>query len=152
MSIFFYLRGLEITDNLVELLIQIIHRIGVRAERKVDREILDELKRVSGKNTILFNIAETALNNPDGVIKQVIYPVVGEETLKDLVKEFKHTGPAYREKIHSVIRASYSTHYRRMVPELLAILEFRSNNDVHRPVIHALNIIKKYSTTGFLIS
>lgn len=36
LSIFFYLRGMEITDNLVELPIQIIHRIGVRAERKVD--------------------------------------------------------------------------------------------------------------------
>lgn len=148
LGIFFYLRGMEITDNLVELLIQIIHRIGVKAERKVDREILNELKRVSGKNTILFNMAETALNNPDGVIRHVIYPVVGEETLKDLVKEFKHTGPAYREKVHNVIRASYSSHYRRMVPELLAILDFRSNNEVHRTVIHALNLIKKYSTTG----
>lgn len=148
LSIFFYLRGMEITDNLVELLIQIIHRISVRAERKVDREVLNELKRVSGKNTILFNMAETALNNPDGVIRQVIYPVVGEETLRDLVKEFKHTGPAYIEKVHSVIRASYSSHYRRMVPEILSILDFRSNNEVHRPVINALNLIKNYNTTG----
>lgn len=33
LSAFFWLRSLEITDNLIELLIQIIHRIGVRAER-----------------------------------------------------------------------------------------------------------------------
>lgn len=38
--------------------------------------------------------------------------------------------------------------YRRMVPEILAILDFRSNNEVHRPVIHALNVIKKYNNTG----
>lgn len=43
LSAFFWLRSLEITDNLIELLIQIIHHIGVRAERKVQREILNDL-------------------------------------------------------------------------------------------------------------
>ena len=38
-----------------------------------------------------------------------------------------------------------------MVPEILAILDFRSNNDVHRPVIHALNLIKRYNTTGYKV-
>ncbi|KXG43558.1 Tn3 family transposase [Tepidibacillus decaturensis] len=148
LSSFFWQRSLEITDNLVELLIQIIHRIGVRAERKVQKEILNDLRRVSGKTSILFNMAETALNHPDGLIKEVLYPVVSEQTLRDLVKEFKHTGPAYREKIHTVIRASYGSHYRRMVPEILNILDFRSNNEVHRPVIEALELIKKYANTG----
>ncbi|MFB9751925.1 hypothetical protein ACFFNY_10195 [Paenibacillus hodogayensis] len=36
---FFWLRNKEITDNLVDLLVQIIHRISVRAERKVEKEI-----------------------------------------------------------------------------------------------------------------
>jgi uncharacterized protein (DUF4415 family) len=148
LAIFFWLRGREVTDSLVDLLIQIVHRIGVRAERKVDREIINDLKRVTGKSTILFNMADTALKHPDGVIKDVLYPVVKEQTLKDLVKEFKHTGPAYQEKIHTVIRSSYSSHYRRMIPEILDILEFRSNNDVHRPVINALSVIERYAKTG----
>src|SRR5699024_10892587 len=58
LSIFFWLRSREVTDSLVDLLIQIIHRIGVRAERKVDREILNDIKRVTGKSTILYNIAD----------------------------------------------------------------------------------------------
>src|SRR5699024_4257158 len=148
LSIFFWLRSREVTDSLVDLLIQIIHRIGVRAERKVDREILNDIKRVTGKSTILYNIADVALKNPDGTIKDVLYPVVKEQTFKDLVKEFKHTGSAYQEKIHTVIRSSYSSHYRRMIPEILDILEFRSNNDNHRPVINALSIIQAYAGTG----
>ncbi|KLU63705.1 Tn3 transposase DDE domain protein [Desulfosporosinus acididurans] len=148
LSTFFYLRRLEITDNLIELLIQIIHRIGVRAERRVEKEILNDLRRVSNKQGILFNLAQTALEFPDGIIKDVLYPIVSEQTLKDLVKEFKSTGPAYREKIHTVIRASYSSHYRRMIPEILGILQFRSNNEVHRPVIKALELIKKYAQSG----
>ena len=139
---------MEITDNLIELLIQIVHRIGVRAERKVEKEILNDLRKVSNKYGILFNMAQSAINNPDGVIRDVIFPVVNEQTLRDLIKEFKHTGPAYREKIHTIIRASYGSHYRRMVPEILGILEFRSNNEVHRPVIRALELVKKYSDTG----
>lgn len=46
------------------------------------------------------------------------------------------------------MRASYGSHYRRMVPELLSILEFRSNNDMHKPVIIALDIIMKYYHVG----
>lgn len=148
LSAFFWLRSMEISDNLVDLLIQIIHRIGVRAERKVEKEIMKDLRRVSNKYGILFNLAQTAINHPDGIIKEVLYAVVNEQTLKDLVKEFKHTGPAYREKIHTVIRSSYGSHYRRMVPEILSILDFRSNNEVHQPVIRALELIKKYANTG----
>ena len=79
------------------------------------------------------------------MVKEVIYPAVGEQTLKNLVREFKATGTAYREKVYTVMRSSYSHHYRRMVPLLLDLLEFRSNNDVHRPVIEALALLKKYA-------
>jgi len=148
MGIFLYVRSREITDNLVELLIQIIHRIGINAEKKVDMELLKDLKRVSGKQSILYSMAETAVDNPDGIIREKIYPVVGEATLRDLVKEYKHTGPGYKKRIHLVIRSSYGGHYRRMVPEILGVLDFHSNNDTHRPVIDALNLIKKYANTN----
>ena len=43
------------------------------------------------------------------------------------------------------MRASFANHYRRMIPQLLELLEFRSNNDLHRPVIEALELLKKYA-------
>ena len=46
--------------------------------------------------------------------------------------------------MHTIIRASYSHHYRRMVPELLEILDFRSNNEQYRPVIRAVQLVKDY--------
>lgn len=148
LSAFFWLRCREITDNLIELLIQIIHRISVRAERKVERELINDFRKVNGKTGILFQMADAALNNPDGIIKEVLFPVVSENTLKALVKEFKNTGSAYKQKVYTVMRASYSSHYRRMVPEILNTLDFRSNNDIHKPVIKALEIIKKYYNIG----
>lgn len=142
LSAFFWLRCREITDNLIELLIQVIHRISVRAERKVEKEFINDFRRVNGKTNILFQMADAALNNPDGIVKQVLYPVVGESTLTNIVKEFKNTGSSYTQKVYTVMRASYGNHYRRMVPEILNILEFRSNNEVHKPVINALELIE----------
>ncbi len=145
LSAFFWLREREITDNLIELLIQIIHRIGVRAERKVEKELLNDFRKVHGKTNLLFQMANVALNHPEGIIREVLYPVISEKTLKALVKEFKSTGSQYQVKVYTVMRASYSNHYRSMVPELLNILEFRSNNDLHKPVIKALELIKMYT-------
>ncbi len=145
LAAFCWLRLAEITDNLVELLIQIVHRIGARAERKVEKELLNDFKKVSGKTGLLFQLAEAALDKPDGTVKEVIYPVVGENTLENLVREFKQTGTAYREKVYTVMRSFYSHHYRRMIPILLSLLEFRSNNQIHRPVIEALELLKKYT-------
>lgn len=139
------LRSQEITDSLVELLLQIVQRLGKRAEHKVEKELLQDLKRVSGKTGLLYQLAEVTVANPEGIVQEVVYPVVGKQTLIDLVKEFKSTGTAYRQKVYTFMRSSYSSYYRRMVPKILDVLEFRSNNDMYRPVIEAIELIKKYA-------
>lgn len=145
LAAFVYLRARTLTDDLVDLLIETVHQIGARAECKVERELLDDLKRVTGKQNLLFELADATLAQPDGVVRDVVFPVVGEQTLRDLVKEWKATGPTYRVTLRTVIRNSYQGHYRRMVPKLLAALEFRSNNDRHRPVMEALELVKRFA-------
>lgn len=46
------------------------------------------------------------------------------------------------------MRGSYAGHYRRILPKLLSVLEFRSNNAVHRPVLEALDWIRQAFNTG----
>jgi TnpA family transposase len=147
LAAFVYLRTRAMIDDLVDLLIETIHHIGARAERKVERELLDDLKRVTGKQNLLFELADATLAQPDGVVRDVVFPVVGEQTLRDLVKEWKATGPTYRTTLRTVIRNSYQGHYRRMVPKLLVALEFRSNNERHRPVMQALELVKRFADT-----
>jgi TnpA family transposase len=142
-AIFCWQRKKEIIDGLVDLLNLIIHRISVRAEKKVVKKLLNDYKKVYGKTAILFKLAETALNNPDRIVRDVLFPVVGEQTLMELVKEYKSTVPAYQKEVHTIIRNSYSHHYRRMMPKILDALVFKSNNQMHRPVIDALNLLKK---------
>ena len=143
-SIYCWVRRREITDDLVELLIRLVHRISVRAERKVVQELIRDIRKVRGKTTLLFRLAEAAVEPPDGIVRDVLFPVIGERTLEDLVEEYRSTGPAYLKKIHPVVRASYSGHYRRMLPLILEALEFRSNNTVHRPVIDAIALIRQH--------
>ncbi|MGI8412259.1 MAG: Tn3 family transposase [Solirubrobacteraceae bacterium] len=142
------LRSQEITDGLIDLVIAMVHKIGATAERKVEKELLHDLKRVTGKTNLLFHIAEASVEHPDGVIRDVIFPAAGgEQTLRDLVREYKSTGPAYRLHVQTHLRASYRAHYRRVLPDLLAVLEFRSNNAVHQPVIRALALLKRYASS-----
>jgi TnpA family transposase len=147
LAAFVYLRARSLTDDLVDLLIETIHQIGARAERKVERELLDDLKRVTGKQNLLFELADATLAHPDGIVRDVVFPVVDEQTLRDLVKEWKATGPTYRTTVRTVIRNSYQGHYRRMALKLLFALEFRSNNDHHRPVMQALELVKRFADT-----
>ncbi len=150
LAIFGHLRERELTDTLVDLLLNTVHRIGAGAERRVERELLEDLNRVAGKTGLLFQLAEATLAQPDGIVKNVVYPVVNEQTLRDLVKEWQATGPAYRKQVQMVVRNSYRSHYRRMVPRLLDALEFRSNNTRHQPVLRALALVKKYADSKVL--
>ena len=103
LTIFCWQRRQEIIDGMLDLLIQIVHKISVGAEKKVE-----------GKTTLLFKLAEVILNQPDGMIKDVVFPVVGEDTLQALVKEYHSQGPSYQRKVHQFVRRSFSHHYRRI--------------------------------------
>ncbi len=139
-----FMRAQEITDGLVELLIQIVHKIDVRAEKRVEEEFASEFKRVANKEGILYRIAEASVEHPDEPVRKVIFEVASEKLLRDLIKEYKAKSPAFHRQVHLIMRASYSHHYRRMVPELLDMLDFRSNNELYKPVIRAIQLVKDY--------
>ncbi len=141
------LREQAITDSLADLLIQITHKIATKAEKRVIKELLQDLRKVTGKTGILYRMALAAVDHPLGIVNEVIYPVVGEETLKDLVREFKSTGFVYQREIHASMRASYSTHYRRILTPILHVLTFCTHNEEQNPIINALNLLKRYSSS-----
>jgi hypothetical protein len=136
-------REQEITDSLVELLIHIAHRVAIRAETRVDLELMKYASKVLGKARLLYQLAKAAKGQPDGLVRDVIYPAVGEKTLEDIIGEAE-AAENYEHRVKWVTRASYSHHYRRIVPALLEVLSFRCNNDVHRPVMDALALLEKY--------
>jgi len=128
------------------MLVDTVHRIGTKADRRVSEALLDDLKRVTGKTNLLFALADASLTTPDGLVRDVVFPVVGEQTLRDLVKEWKATGPVFYNTLRDSIRSSYRSHYRQMLPALKA-LEFRSNNAMYQPIIQGLETVKRFADT-----
>src|SRR5699024_3117606 len=138
-------REREVTDTLVDLVIATVHRINARAEKVVTEEFVRDLKRVSGKEDILFRIAEASVGSPESLVREVVYPAAGgEQTLQDLLAEFRSKGTSYRQHKQRVFKSSYSNHYRAGLLQLLDVLEFCSSNDVHRPLVKALELICRY--------
>ena len=143
-AVFLHAQQRAITDGLVELLVQIVHKIAVNAERKVVRELLHDFNRVHGKDRLLGRIAEASLGNPDGTIREVLYPLVGEDVLINLLREYKASGPAYTKRVQTVVRTSYGGHYRRMLPGILNVLTFHCNNSCYRPILDALDWVRQH--------
>ena len=136
-------RLVEVTDDLVELLISVAHHIGTRAESKVEAEVLRHLRRVQGKSALLFKLAKAARAQPERAVRDVIYPVVPETVLDDLIREMEAEG-TYGREVRLVTRNSYGHHYRRAISLLLGVLTFRCNNDRHQPIMRALALLTKY--------
>jgi TnpA family transposase len=140
-------RTAEITDSLVDLLIDVVHKIRARAENRVEKELVRDLKRVRGKQGLLFALAEAAVEHPDDTVRSALFPVVSETTLRQLVKEAKASEQIFQQQVRKVIRGSYSNHYRRMLPRLLQTLEFRCSNSAYRPVMDALELLGRHVDT-----
>jgi TnpA family transposase len=141
-------RQAEVIDGLVELLIQVTHRITVKAERRALEELVEEAAEVRGKAGILLRVAEAAVGSPEGVVREVIFPAAGQSTLEALAREAQALGTPRSQRVHTAVRASYGSYYRRMMPKLLAALEFRSNNGAHRPLLDALGAIRRAEGEG----
>jgi hypothetical protein len=114
----------------------------------VEKAIFADLKRVHGKTDILFRVAQAAVEHPDETVREAVYPVVGEKTLRQLVAEAKANESAFRAQVRTVLTGSYSHYYRRMLPSLLGALEFKCNNTAYRPVMDAVDLLTHYAAVS----
>ena len=119
--------------------------MDIRSEKRVEGELIADLKKVRGKQGILFRMAEAAVDHPDDTVRKALYPVVGERTLRELVREAEADESAFKGWVRTVLRSSYSGHYRKMLPPILATLSFHSNNSAYQPVIEALRLLTRYT-------
>ena len=120
-------RRRKMIDGLVDLLLEVVHRLQTRSRRKVIGAIARDIERVYGKERLLVDIAEAAVDDPEGRVIDVIYPVNGVAKLEAVIAEHRAKGTMDR-RIQTVMRGSYASHYRRLLPKLLSVLWLRSNN------------------------
>ena len=99
----------RIIDGLVDLLLEIVHRLQTRSRRRVIGAIARDIERVHGKERLLVDIAMAAVDAPEGRVVDAIYPVAGAETLRAVVEEHRTRGTLDR-RIQRVMRGSYASH------------------------------------------
>ena len=63
--------------------------------------LVAEFRRVHGKENLLFRVAEAAAARPDETVRQVVFPVLGEDNLRNLVAEYKSSGSTYRRTVQT---------------------------------------------------
>lgn len=146
MASFIYVRTMEVTDDVVQMMLGIIRRIDTQTEKQLRKELIKDVKHVAGKVQLLFRVAEAAVDEPDGTIREVLFTQIKEEIFQDLVTEAKSSGPQYRIWYQYVMRQKYARHSRRMLPLVLEYLTFRSDNRF-QPVVDALATLKQYLGT-----
>jgi hypothetical protein len=66
-------REAQLTDAMIDLLIETVHKIGTRSKRKVVGDIAKDIERVYGKERLLVEIASASINEPSGRICDVIF-------------------------------------------------------------------------------
>ena len=147
LAIYLMHRKSQLIDGLIDLLLEVVHRLGTRSRRKVIQGIAADIGAVHGKERLLVDIATAALNHPDGRIEEVIFPIAGAAKLRAVIEEHRAKG-ALDTRIQKVMRSSYASHYRRMLPPLLTALRFRSNNAMWRPILTALDQIVRFAAAG----
>ena len=147
LAIYFMSRRSQMIDGLVELLTEVVHRIGTKSKRKVVKRIAADIEKVHGKEQLLVDMATAAVMAPKGIVSDVIFPVVGAAKLKAIIDEHNAKG-TLDVRIQTVMRGSYANHYRPMLPSLLSVLNFRSNNKVWRPILDALALIVRLNEEG----
>jgi len=123
LAVYLMSRRAQMIDRLVDLLIEIVHRIGSKSRRKVIGRIARDIEKVHGKERILVEIATAAMLKPNGRVADVIYPIAGAAKLKAIIDEHRAKGTLDKQ-IQTVMRGSYASHYRRMLPPLLSALDF----------------------------
>ncbi len=112
-ALFLAHRQRELTDGLVDLLIEVVHKVGSQARKRVLKAFTDEIERVHGKEGLLVKIAEAACLQPDGTVRDVVFPAAGGVgVLAAIVREHKASG-SFERQVHTVLRSSYLRHYRR---------------------------------------
>jgi hypothetical protein len=89
-------------------------------------------------------VAQASIDQPEGTVKEVIYPVAPEEKLRSLVEEFRTSG-SYEQKVQVLMRGSYSNHYRRMMPPILAALAFQATGTGSTPLLVAVQLLRNYA-------
>jgi hypothetical protein len=66
---FLHIRTREVLDDVIRMAIDMVHRVDVRSDNQLMRELIENLKHVDGKLRILSRIAEAVVNPVESSVR-----------------------------------------------------------------------------------
>lgn len=137
--IFCFQRHQEAIDNLIEHLLYFIHQIKKTANKKQEK-LNKEIGQQLGDLDSLYSLAEINRDFPKGIIEQVVYPSVSQETIDHLIKT-RDFARQIKKKVRDSAIKKYSNTYRHTIFNIIDCLKFHSNNTTF---LEALSLIARY--------
>ena len=147
-ALYLLTREAALVDGLVDLLIETVHKIGVKAERRAAAALVRDVERVHGKERLLVDIAAAAVDHPDDPVRTAIFPVAGEGLAR--VRSWLSIAPAAagtgrcRPRCAALTPATTGACCRGSWRRSTSA----ARNAAHRPVLEALERIGRARAEG----
>ena len=145
---FCFVRSMQSADYLIDMFVQLAHKITKRAKQKLLQEFWNNRKIIYNKGELLKSMANVSIKNPKGIIEEKIYPVVSKEELEKILTGSQSYEEFSRERKYHYMRSSYIHHYKAMLVEILNIFEFYSDSKSSESILGAIKLVKKYIGQG----
>lgn len=142
LAAYLHRRSEELTDHLVDLLIETFHKLSKKAEKRVEEEQAKFAQLAEARHRMLPKVARAVLGNTEGRVSEVILPVACLKWWAAVLEESSRAGTG--ASVRSATRRSFTAHYRRILPELLGTLEFQCASPDSHPVMQALEVVKAH--------
>jgi TnpA family transposase len=137
--IFCFQRHQEAIDSLIEHLLYFIHQIKKTADKKQEK-LNKEIGQRLGDLDSLYSLAEINRDFPQGIIEQVVYPSVSQETIEHIIKT-RDFARQIKKKVRESVIKRYSNSYRYTIFNIIDCLKIHSNNTAF---LEAITLIKRY--------
>jgi TnpA family transposase len=145
MAIFCRVRLELLLDSLTDTMIKLVKKMRSSAEKRVDRYILQEVKRVDGKFDILEKLAVLNAKNPKGIIEEKIYPVVSRDKLEAVIEDLQHRGSKwYQDQVREKMHTTYAYGNRGSLLSILRTLQMSEDQIDYKPILNAIHFINEY--------
>ena len=145
MAIFCRVRLELLLDSLTDTMIKLVKKMRSSAEKRVDRYILQEVKRVDGKFDILEKLAVLNAKNPKGIIEEKIYPVVSQDKLEAVIEDLQHRGSKwYQDQVREKMHTTYAYGNRGSLLSILRTLQMSEDQIDYKPILNAIRFINEY--------
>ncbi len=146
-TVMLHFRSVELADSITKIFLKLINRIDKKADKSLEKELIKTIRKVYKKKEILYKMAKASTENPDDTIENVLFPVVREETLHQIVKEFENQDLDYENTKAKEKKNKYTRSYRRILKPVFDAMVFRTANPVCEPLLKGLALIRKYIDT-----